>query len=99
MVLLLVPDCIYELQFPSQTGNAIPFLIYSKTCVKPPLKNRQNKDLRHKWYVLSLMKFESIAECSPFDVCNTFDMDLSIIGLENQFVVFLRVAVLHWFLL
>ena len=23
--------------------------IYSKTCVKRPLKNRQNKDLKDKW--------------------------------------------------
>ena len=23
--------------------------IYSKTCIKPPLKNRQNKDLNDKW--------------------------------------------------
>ena len=29
--------------------------------------------------------------------CNTFDLHLVIIGLENQFVVFLRVAVLHRF--
>ena len=38
-----------------------PVSIYSKTCVKRPLKNRQNKDL--VWYG-SLMKVESIAECS-----------------------------------
>ena len=24
-------------------------IIYSKTCVKRPLKNRQNKDLNDKW--------------------------------------------------
>ena len=35
---------------------------YSKTCVKRPLKNRQNKDINDKWY---LMKVKSIAECSP----------------------------------
>ena len=29
--------------------------------------------------------------------CNTFDLHLAIIGLENQFLVFLRVAVLHRF--
>ena len=38
------------------------------------------------------MKVESIAEC-----CNTFDLHSLIIGLENLFVVFLRVAVLHRF--
>ena len=29
--------------------------------------------------------------------CNTFDLHKAIIGLENQFMVFLRVAVLHRF--
>ena len=37
----------------------------------------------------SLMKVKSIAEC------NTFDLHEVIIGLENQFVVFLRMAVLY----
>ena len=37
----------------------------------------------------SLMKDESIAECS-----NTLDLHLAIFGLESQFSVF-RVAVLH----
>ena len=23
--------------------------VYSKTCLKRPIKNRQNKDLNHKW--------------------------------------------------
>ena len=49
----------------------------------------------------SLMKVESIAECSPWSkrgaFCNTFDFHLAIISLENQFLVFLRVAVLHRF--
>ena len=44
-------------------------LNYSKTYLKRPLKNRQNKDFMTK---CSLMKVESIAECSAF--CNTFDM-------------------------
>ena len=38
----------------------------------------------------SLVTVESIAECSP-----TFDLHQEIIGLENQFSVFLRVATLH----
>ena len=37
----------------------------------------------------SLMKVESIAECSLGAFCNTFDLHLAIIGLENQFLVFL----------
>ena len=41
----------------------------------------------------SLMKVESIVEC----FCNTFDTHKSLISLENPFLVFLRVAVLHRF--
>ena len=40
----------------------------------------------------SLMKVESIAA-----FCNSFDLHEGIIGLENQFLVFLRGAVLHRF--
>ena len=43
------------------------------------------------------MKVESIAECSLGAFCNTFDLHLAITGLENQFLVFLRVAVLDRF--
>ena len=42
----------------------------------------------------SLMKVKSITECSLGAVCNTFYLNLAIIGLENQFLVFLRVALL-----
>ena len=68
--------------------------MYSKTCVKQPLKNRQNKDLNDKLFknVVSLMKVKSIAE-----FCNTFDLHLVIIGLENQFSAVLRVAIFHRF--
>ena len=40
----------------------------------------------------SLMKVESIAE-----ICNTFDLHSAIIGLTNQFLMFLRVAVIDRF--
>ena len=48
----------------------------------------------------SLMKVESTAECSLGAFCNTFDLHLAIIGLENQFLVFflsgrLRQVLLH----
>ena len=33
----------------------------------------------------SLLKVESIAECSLGAFCNTFDLHYAIIGLENQF--------------
>ena len=46
--------------------------IYSKTCLKRPLKNRQNKDLND-------------------------NLHSAIIGLENQFLIFLKVAVLARF--
>ena len=36
----------------------------------------------------SLMKVESIAECSLGAFCNTFDLHSAIIGLENQFLLF-----------
>ena len=39
----------------------------------------------------SLMKVESIAEA----FCNTFDLHLTIFCLENQFLIFFRVAVLE----
>ena len=41
----------------------------------------------------SLMKVKSIAEKGAF--CNIFDLHKAINGLENHFLVFLRVAVLH----
>ena len=43
---------------------------YSKTCFKRPLKNRQNKGLNDKND--SLMKVESIAECSPWSILQYF---------------------------
>ena len=42
---------------------------YSKTFVKRPLKNRQNKDLNDNG---SLMKVKSIAECSPWSILQYF---------------------------
>ena len=47
------------------------FCIYSKTCLKRSLKNRQTKVLKTNG---SLMKVESIAECSLGAFCNTFDL-------------------------
>ena len=37
----------------------------------------------------SLMKVKNIAECSLGAFCNTFDLHLLIIGLENQFLIFI----------
>ena len=41
----------------------------------------------------SSMKVKSIAECSPWSILQYF----AIIGLEKQFLVFLKVVVLHRF--
>ena len=64
---------------------------YSKTCLKRPLKTDNTKILMTNG---SLMKVESIAECSPWSILQYFDLHKAIIGLENQFVVYFGVAVL-----
>ena len=46
-------------------------LLYSKTCVKQPLKKAQTNILMING---SLMEVESIAECSLGAFCNTFDL-------------------------
>ena len=43
------------------------------------------------------MKVESIAECSKGSILQFFYLHLVKIGIENQFLVFLRVAVLDRF--
>ena len=57
--------------------------------VKPVLSGHSKMD---KTKILktngSLMKVESIAECSFGAFCNTFDLHKAIIGLENQYLVF-----------
>ena len=48
------------------------YLVYSKACVKRPLKIRQNKGLNDNYG--SLMKAERIAECSPWSILLYFDL-------------------------
>ena len=46
-------------------GNLMPrliYLLYSKTCVKQPLENRQNKDLNDKWQPNEGQKYWSILQ-------------------------------------
>ena len=45
----------------------------------------------------SLVKVKSMQNAPLGAFCNAVDLHKSIIGLENQFLVFLRVAVLHRF--
>ena len=40
---------IHEINYSDSYEPMYPKLAYSKTCVKRPLKNRQNKDLNDKW--------------------------------------------------
>ena len=47
---------------------------YSKTCLKPPLKNYKTIFTKVLKTNGSLMKVESIAECSLGAFCNTFDL-------------------------
>ena len=58
--------------------------MYKESTVKPVLSGHSKID---KTKVLktngSLMKVESIAECSLGAFCNTFDLHQAIIGLEN----------------
>ena len=56
-------------------------LKYSKTCVKRPLKNRQNLDLNDKWKLN-----EGRKNCRMLEAfCNTFDLHKALIGLEKLF--------------
>ena len=59
--------------------------MYSKTCLKRPLKIDKKKVLKTDD---KLMKVVSIAECSHGAFCNIFDLHLEIIGLENRFFDF-----------
>ena len=59
-------------------------------------KKRQSKGLNDKWKLNEGQKYCRMrqGEHSPLVAfCNTFDLQLAIIGLENQFSVFLRVVV------
>ena len=69
--------------------------MHSKTCVKLPLKRLD----KTKILVTngSLMQDESIAECSKGSILQYFRPALSNIDHENQFSIFLSVAVLHRF--
>ena len=67
-------------------------MLYTVKPVKRPLKNRQNKDLNDELLPNEGRKYAQIGA-----FCNTFDLHYGIIGHENQFLVFLRVAILHRF--
>ena len=62
---------------------------------KTVAKNRQNIDLNDKWWLNEGQKYRRMLHIGAF--CKTFGLHSAIIGLENQFSVLLRVAVLHMF--
>ena len=70
---ILVFYCVLETieTFFSQIkrSKVTDYAALSKICVKRPLKSRQNKDLYDKG---SLMKVDSIAECSPWSILQYF---------------------------
>ena len=80
-----MPDCLTYLKYADQLPETHIFLfcIYSKTCVKLPLKNRRNKDLNDKWLLNEGRKYGRIGA-----FCHTFDLHQGIIGLKKRFLVF-----------
>ena len=52
--------------------------LYSKTCVKQPLKKNTKYVFKTNYH---LMQVKSIAECSKRAFCNTFDLHLATICL------------------
>ena len=69
-------------------------LLYSKTCLKRPLKNRQTKALTTNG---SLMRSKVLQNAPLGAFCNSFDMYYAIIGIENQFWFSFWVAALDRF--
>ena len=66
--------------------------------VKPVLSSHSKINKTNILTNATLMQVESIAECFSLEAfCNTFDLHQGIVGIENQFSVILRVAVLDRF--
>ena len=47
--ILIVSICTFVWENPLEYKGLKEVFVFSKTCVKRPLKNRQNKDLDDKW--------------------------------------------------
>ena len=83
--------CFHLAQIPVKS-KCVQLGIYSKTCQKWPLKNRQNKDLNKNG---CLMKVKSIAECSPWSILQYIWPGLSNKWSWKPIFSLFRVAVLH----
>ena len=68
-------------------------------CIMNPKQEIPNKIkiCSHYWQMVAKWRSKVLQNAPLGAFCNTFDLHYAIVGLENQFVVFLRVAVLHRF--
>ena len=69
-------------------------IVYSKTCVKRPLKNRQNNDLNDKWYLNEGRKYCRMLPLEHSAIHSaillTYFKRKLVLKTNNQFSVFLR---------
>ena len=81
------------------TGSSRLWLVPYGLCTVKPVWSGHSKIEKTKILMTngSLMKVESVAECSKGSILQYFQPSLSDNWYWNQFVVFLRVAVLHRF--
>ena len=79
---LRMQNVLYEIRCPNFIGSKI---LLQNTAI--PVLSNHSKINQAKILMTndSLMKVESIAECSLGAFCNTFDLRQAIIGLETQF--------------
>ena len=85
---LQVRVCRSDFFLTSQIGYPLNLIVYSKTCLKRPLKKIQKIVCFFKTDY-RIMQVKSIAECSQRAFCNTFDLHLSPICLNDLCCVYL----------
>ena len=91
---LTIPDMTIAVDWEVKNQTKRPCDILSNSNTVKPVLSRHSKIDKTKILMTngSLMKVESIAECSLGAFCNAFDLHSAIIGLENQILVFFLVA-------
>ena len=72
----------------SQIGYPLCLIVYSKACLKRPL-NKRHKVVCFIKTDFRIMQVKSIAECSNGAFCNTFDLHLALICLNDLCCVYL----------
>ena len=72
----------------SQIIYPLNLIVYSKICLKRPL-NKIQKNVCFIKTDYRIMQVKSIAECSQGAFCNTFDLHLTLISLNNLCCVYL----------